>query len=249
MKMISIKTTNGKDLRTIFSGISTLAPELEIEFDDIGMKASTMATGNISAIFFRILKLNFSEYTFEAGDKVIIRLQDICDILKLLKDDDILELKTSSGNAKLFVYIHGKKEKDYEIPLLIESNLNKPPRDKIENLVFSVNVFTEEFKECMDAATVIGKEKNVSFLNEKNILYLTKTDVTRKSRVQLSPSKEEGKLLSRYNSDYIYKFLASGTGCEHTLIKFGTDLPLHVEFVKQDKFKIWFFLGPIVDNN
>jgi hypothetical protein len=246
--MIKLKTGIGKELKSIFMGIASLAPEIEMEFDDIGIKASSMATGNVAAIFFRILKLNFSEYTFEKDDKIIIRTGDLLDVLKLIKEEEILDLSTDKGNSRIYARIIGKKEKEFEIPLLLESNLPKPLGETIEGLELSLNTFTADFREALDAVKTIGKEKRVFFYNEKNILYLRKTDGARKAKAEVNPTKISEKIEASFNSEYLDKFLSSSGGCLITTIKYGNDKPLHIEFFEKDKFKIWFLLGPIVDN-
>lgn len=246
--MINLKTKNIKAFRDVFTGIANITPEIVINFLPEGIKGGIMCPSNVAAVYFFINSGVFHEYSISPEDKIILQTRDFLNIIKACKDDEVLCLSTDENNAKLFISFVGKKEKEFEIPLLNDTNLNLPHKDTLE-LKHVYNVSIADFIDSLGSSTIIGKSDTIYFENNKLKLFVGKDDMSKKTKVELIPSKYEDVFKVKYNCDFINKFVSSSISVSFMKLSIDDKAPLMIDIENAGRYSTKFIIAPIIEND
>lgn len=249
--MISVKFKQASELRNLFSSIAELVREMQIVFDEEGMKTAVFCNGGFCAFFFKLGKENFIDYAVTKRIELIVMADDLYDVFKTVKKDDILELREDS--SKIYCSVVGKKKNEFEIPLLGVADLRIPPKSDLSS---SCKVFIMlpcvEFREALSSSLTFakGKSKTISFVNKNKKVFIERVaDVTKVSKIELCDTEISEIIKSNFNVEFINKFMLASSSFEFVTLKFAHSHPLQIELLANNNFKIWFFLAPIVDND
>jgi len=240
-----------KYFKESISIISELVSEAKFKVTKDGLELVAMDPANVAMVVFKLLSSSFTEYSTTDNEEVAINLNNLKQILRRAKADDILRLETTEEN-KLKIEMKSNTLRSFSIPIL-EIN---DKEQKVPDLNFPIMVQTDSsvITESIEDVSVVAE--SVTFLGEKGKLCVKAEGDLSKAFIEIRADdvtnikvESEEKFKGKYSLEYLKKMIAGGKLSERASLFFNTDYPLKLEYKVTDKFLLAFILAPRVDND
>ena len=232
------------------SVISELVNEATFKIKPEGLEMIAMDPANVAMVIFKLLSSCFSEYQLEKPTSISINLNNLKQILRRAKPNDILTL--SLGEGKLDITLKSDTTRKFSLPLIdIEEKEKKKPE-----LKFPVTIKTSSsiLSDAIEDVGIVAESVSFEVLASKMRIVaegdLSKADIEilpdDKTRID-TQTKDEIK--SKYSVEYLKKMIAGSKIADEVTIQFDKNYPLQLEFKSVDKVLLNFILAPRVDND
>ena len=248
MKLILAEPKYFKDSITI---ISELVTEAKFKVNSNGLELIAMDPANVAMVIFKMLSSCFTKYEVSEETELSINLNNLRQILKRAKADDVLTLETTEDN-KLKIEMRSNTTRSFSIPTLeIEDKDQKVPE-----LTFplSVEMDSGQLTESIEDVSVVAE--SVTFLGEKTQLLVKAEGDLSKALVEIKPddhtvikTDSEDKFKAKFSLEYLKKMIAGSKLSDKVHLNFNTDYPLKMEYRIVDRLSLSFILAPRVDND
>ena len=235
-------------LKVAMDTLSSFITEGTLNFEKDGINLMAMDPSSVAMLILKILPSMFLEYNVN-DEKITIPMQELTRIVKRCKTSERLVLENKEN--KLIVTIEGNYKRKFYLPIIEPSeSITKAPQLKfnviakldsnvIENAVKDAEMVSDNIIISADKSGIKmianGTNSNTELLIEKDSPSLESLGV-----------KEDSK--AKYSIDYLDRILKATKLSKNIILKFSTDYPLELEFIKVDKLKLTFILAPRVDN-
>jgi proliferating cell nuclear antigen len=210
-----------------------------------------MDPANVAMVIFRLLSSSFTQYDVPAPEQLAINLNNLKQILRRTKSDDVLTLETTE-DAKLKIVMRSNTTRSFSIPTLeIEDNDQKVPE-----LKFPISIETQAhvLQEAVEDVSVVAE--SVTFLGEKGQLSIKAQGDLSKAFIEIKANEETAiitesadKFKSKYSLEYLKKMISGGKLAPQVSLSFNTDYPMKLEYKVVDRLSLSFILAPRVDND
>jgi proliferating cell nuclear antigen len=248
MKLILAEPKYFKDSITI---ISELVTEAKFKVNSNGLELIAMDPANVAMVIFKMLSSCFTKYEVSEETELSINLNNLRQILKRAKADDVLTLETTEDN-KLKIEMRSNTTRSFSIPTLeIEDKDQKVPE-----LTFplSVEMDSGQLTESIEDVSVVAE--SVTFLGEKTQLLVKAEGDLSKALIEIKPddhtvikTDSEDKFKAKFSLEYLKKMIAGSKLSDRVFLNFNTDYPLKMEYRIVDRLSLSFILAPRVDND
>lgn len=242
--------TEPKYLKDSISIISDLVTEATFKIDNDGLKMVAMDPANVAMVNFHLLSSCFSQYNLEKPEELAINLNNLKQVLRRIKSDDVLTLETEEN--KLKIQLKGGTTRSFSIPLIeLEDKEQKVPELSFPiSIETDVNILTESIEDVSVVA------ESVTFLAEKNQFVVKAEGDLSKAFIEIKPDEDTAiktdsidKFKAKYSLEYLRKMIAGAKLTGKVSINFNNDYPLKLEYKEVDKLMLSFILAPRVDND
>ncbi|MBU0457248.1 MAG: proliferating cell nuclear antigen (pcna) [Nanoarchaeota archaeon] len=248
MKLVLAEPKYFKDSISI---ISDLVTEAKFKVNRDGLEMVAMDPANVAMVIFKLLSSSFTKYEVKEIEEICINLNNLKQILRRTKGDDMLTLETTEDN-KLKIQLKSNTTRSFSIPTLeIEDKEQKVPE-----LTFPIVVKTNSdvLSEAIEDVSVVAE--SVTLLGEKSQLLVKAEGDLSKAFIEIKPDENtiikcdsEDKFKAKYSLEYLKKMINGGKLTENVSLYFNTDYPLKLEYKVTDKLLLSFILAPRVDND
>ena len=231
--------------------ISDLVTEAKFKATKDGLELIAMDPANVAMVIFKLLSSCFTKYEVKELEEVAVNLNNVKQILRRAKSDDMLSLETTDDN-KLKIELKSNTVRSFSIPTLdLEEKEQKVPQ-----LSFPVTVYMEAqmLSEAIEDVSVVGE--SVTFLGEKNLLLVKAEGDISKAFIEIKNDENtviktdaEGKFKAKYSLEYLRKMISGGKLHDKVILSFNTDYPMKLEYKITDRLLLSFILAPRVDND
>lgn len=240
-----------KYFKESISIISELVTEAKFKVTKNGLELVAMDAANVAMVIFNMLSTCFTQYEVKDDEEMAINLNNLKQILRRAKGDDILTLETTDDN-RLKVQMRSNTIRSFTIPTLeIETKEQRVPELSFPYLI---EMDSTLLSDSMDDVSVVAE--SVTFLGEKGQLSIKAEGDLSKAFIEIKPDENtvikadiDDKFKSKYSLEYLKKMVAAGKLVEKATLKFNTDYPLKLEYKLIDKLMLAFILAPRVDND
>ncbi|MBI4173966.1 MAG: proliferating cell nuclear antigen (pcna) [Candidatus Aenigmarchaeota archaeon] len=227
--------------------VSEIIDEANLVVDKSGISLLAPDRTMVSVVDLKILPTAFDSFDVSSDTALGLNMANLTAILKRVKSSDKLHLEYDSG--KLVLKAVGRGVRTFSLPL-IEVKSEKPP---IDQLKFPVRIEVESsiIEEGIADAEVIGD--SVFLEAEPSVFRMhAKGDV---SSAHLELKQGDSGLLgvhaperakSQYPLDYLKKMIKAAKLAPQTVVEFGKDYPMRLDFRQVDKLQMRFILAPRV---
>ena len=231
--------------------ISELVTEAKFKVTADGLELVAMDPANVAIVIFKLLSSSFTQYEVKKPEELTINLNNLKQILRRAKSDDILSLETGD-DAKLKIQLKSATTRSFSIPTLEGDDKEQ----KVPQLTFPVvvNMNSTMLSEAIDDVSVVAE--SVTFLGENSSLSvkaegdLSKAFIEIKNDENTSIKAEDGvKFKAKYSLEYLKKMIAGGKLSDRVTLYFNNDYPLKLEYKVVDRLMLSFILAPRVDND
>ena len=248
MKLVLAESKYFKDSISI---ISELVTEAKFKVNSNGLELIAMDPANVAMVIFKMLSSCFTKYEVTEESELSINLNNLKQILRRTKSEDVLTLETTEDN-KLKIEMKSNTTRSFSIPTLeIEDKEQKVPE-----LTFplSVEMSSGQLTESIEDVSVVAE--SVTFLGEKNQLLVKAEGDLSKALIEIKQddhtfikTDSEDKFKAKFSLEYLKKMIAGSKLSDKVHLNFNTDYPLKMEYKIVDRVALSFILAPRVDND
>lgn len=239
-----------KYLKESVSIISELVNEARLKIGNDGIQMIAMDPANVAMVIFKLLSSSFSEYTLDKETNLAINLNNLKQILRRAKPNDMVTLELD--DSKLKVQLRSDSVRTFSLPII---DLEEKDQ-KIPELTFPLSIETTSsaLGEAIEDADIVSE--SVSFIGEpKRFVVLAEGDLT-SANIEIKSSDEtkismEGKerIKAKYSVEYLKKMMQGSKLAEKVTIQFNHDYPLKISYNAIDRVLLSFILAPRVEND
>lgn len=231
--------------------ISELVSEAKFKVNQDGLELVAMDPANVAMVIFKLLSSSFTQYEIKQPEEIAINLNNLKQILRRAKGDDILSLETTEDN-KLKVQLRSNTIRSFSIPTLDMEDKEQ----RVPELSFPIVIETKAqvLAEAIEDVSVVAE--SVTFLGESGQLLVKAEGDLSKALIEIKQDDDTtikttstGKFKAKYSIEYLKKMIAGGKLSENVSLYFNTDYPLKLEYKVTDKLLMSFILAPRVDND
>ena len=227
--------------------ISSFITEGTFKFEKDGINLMAMDPSSVAMLILKLLPSMFLEYNVNS-ESITIPIQELTKVVKRCRSSERLTFEENQN--KFVVTIEGDYKRKFYLPI-IEPNesVTKAPELKFNSII------------KVDSSVIENGVKDAEMVADNVILYANKeqfkmsaegtnsnaelvVDKNSPSLISID-SKEESK--AKYSIDYLDRILKATKISKQIEIKFSTNYPLEMDFIKKDKLKLTFILAPRVD--
>ena len=231
--------------------ISDLVSEAKFKVTPSGLELVAMDPANVAMVIFKLLSSCFTQYEVKEPEELAINLNNLKQILRRAKPNDMLTLETTDDN-KLKIIMKSDTVRSFSVPTLeIEDKEQRVPELTFP-LIVEMN--SQLFAESIEDVNVVAE--SVTFLGEKGQLLVKAEGDLSKAFIEIKPDEHTqiktssaDKFKSKYSLEYLKKMVAGGKLADQVSLHFNTDYPLKLEYKIIDKLLLSFILAPRVDND
>ncbi len=248
MKLVLAEPKFFKDSISI---VSDLVSEAKFKVSSAGLELVAMDPANVAMVIFKLLSSSFTECKVKGTEELAVNLNNLKQILRRAKNDDVLTLETTD-DAKLTIQFKSNTTRSFSIPTLeIDEKEQKVPE-----LTFPLSVTMDSslLSESIDDVSVVAE--SVTFLGEEKLLSVKAEGDLSKAFIEITAdentlikAESDKKYKAKYSLEYLKKMTAAGKMSEQVGLYFNTDYPLKLEYKVTDRLLLSFILAPRVDND
>lgn len=248
MKLVLAEPRYFKESISIISDIVT---EATFKVGPNGLKLVAMDPANVAMVNFELFSSCFTQYEVKDPEEIAINLNNLKQILRRAKGDDMLTLETTE-DSKLKIQMKSNTTRSFSIPTLeIEDKEQKVP-----DLSFPMNVqmHSSMLSDSIEDVSVVGE--SVTLLGEKEQLSVKAEGDLSKAFIEVKSDENttikadtDDKFKSKYSLEYLRKMINGGKLSDDVSLSFNTDYPLRLEYKVTDRLLLSFILAPRVDND
>ncbi len=246
MKLVLIEP---KYLKESVAIISELVNEGRFKITPSGLELVAMDPANVAMVIFKLLSSSFSEYNVEKEIELGMNLNNLKQILRRAKSNDILSLELVEN--RLRIQLKSNTTRTFSLPII---DLEEKEQ-KIPELSFPVEIKTssEILNEAIEDADIVGE--SVSFIAEPKKFTVQAEGELSKASIEIKQDvdtqinmKDSSRIKAKYSIEYLKKMVAGGKLADKVSISFNKDYPLRLDFKAVDKMLLSFILAPRVEN-
>jgi len=209
-----------------------------------------MDPANVAMVIFKLLSTNFVEYEVEGNSEICINLNNLKQVLKRAKANDIVSLELADN--KLRVTLRGSTKRSFSLPIL----QGDEKEQKVPELSFPLSILmnSEMLNEAIEDVDIIGE--SVSFAIDKELFVVAAEGDLSKAKIEIRPNEQvtittttDKPSRAKYSIEYLKKMIQGGKLSPQVRIQFNEDYPLRLEYKLIDKVLLAFILAPRVEND
>jgi len=235
-------------LKTQISTITSLISEATLTATPDEVSIIQMDPANVAMIIFKIHSSSFVLYEVKEETKVGINLNNLKQMLKRAKAEDLVGLELIDNLMHVSI---GTRRK-FTLPTIEMED--KPQKIPELNFKAKLEMPTKAFRELIDDIAIVAESMALEGADNKLVTARGEGDLS-KAEVKIEPQtgdkdavtidiKEKSK--SKYSIEYLNKMV--GTVADTVVIHWSNDYPMKLVYVS-DKFSLSYILAPRVDND
>jgi len=231
--------------------ISDLVNEARFKVTKEAIELVAMDPANVAMVIFKLLSSTFTEYDVKKDVEIAINLNNLKQITRRAKPNDMLTLELDPDN-KLKIQLKGDNTRTFSLPIIeIDEKEQKVPDLKFP---VSINVPSTVLNEAIEDVDVVAE--SVTFSAEPKKFTIHAEGDLSQAKIEMKESnsikiKSDGsdKVKSKYSIEYLKKMISGSKIADDVTIYFSNDYPLKIEYKTVDKVMLSFILAPRVEND
>jgi len=238
-----------KYLKESITIISDLVNEARFKITPDAIELVAMDPANVAMVIFKLLSSAFVEYDVKENVEISINLNNLKQILRRAKPNDILILELAENRLK--VTLKSNTVRVFSIPIIdLEEKEQKVPQ-----LTFPVVIKTTAamLNEAIEDADIVAE--SVTFMAEpgkftiiaEGDLSKAKIELKQDDNTKITVDSDEEKVKSKYSIEYLKKMINGSKIADEVIINFNKDYPLKLDYKSVDKVLLSFILAPRVE--
>jgi proliferating cell nuclear antigen PCNA len=231
--------------KRIMDTVGGLMADVSLDFTNTGFSIKAMSPDNVAMIMVEGTKDLFGSFNVDKDTKLSVSLDDLNNILKLLKKEDKLRLTDSKNRLNLD--ISGKNKMHFVIPLIDENYTAQ----KVPQLKFSaeVTMLSALIKEAIKAGFLVDDSLYVTIDGQRVILSARSEEKEFSEDLSINDNKEIFNIhsdvitRSKYSIEHLTKFLNSLDADKPVKLSLSNSYPLRLDYEINANAKMSFILA------
>jgi len=242
---------NPIELGKIFSAISVIANEVNLNFDEYGLSVFGLDGSHVSMVLLKLNRNDCVEYNCEEAIRLGINLKTLTGILSTGKDNDSVEIENIDKEALNIVIKNEGKRVEYEIKLMeIEMDDLMLPEMNYPVKLSTSAIYFYNLLESMGVVLLEG----ICISLKQNSLIISGTGQLGNARVELSEGNEyqieyeEGEDIEQsYAFVFIMKSKKLGEVSKKIEVLIGNEMPIQIKYKIGKESEVNFMLAPKIE--
>ncbi len=239
-----------KYLKDSITIISDLVNEARLKISKDGIELVAMDPANVAMVIFKLLSSAFTEFSIEKDENLAINLNNLKQILRRAKPNDMVSLELDE--SKLKIQLRSESVRTFSIPIIdLEEKEQRIPQ---LNFPVLVEINSVHLSEAIEDADIVAEA--VSFMAEPQKFIIRAEGDLSSVNVEMKESSDtkvtlEGKekIKAKYSVEYLKKMMQGAKLADKVKVQFNRDYPLKIEYNTIDKVLLSFILAPRVEND
>lgn len=238
-----------KYLKESVTIISDLVNEARIKVGKDGLELIAMDPANVAMVIFKLLSSSFSEYTVENETNIAINLNNLKQILRRAKPNDMVSLEIDEN--KLKVQLKSESVRTFSLPII--DFVEKEQRIPQLNFPVSIETRSSLLNDAIEDSDIVSEA--VSFIAEPTKFTVRAEGDLSSVNVEMKAAGEtkiklEGKekIKAKYSVEYLKKMIQGSKLADTVKVQFNHDYPLRIDYNTIDRVMLSFILAPRVEN-
>ncbi len=239
-----------KYLKESVTIISELVNEARLKVGKDGIELVAMDPANVAMVIFKLLSSAFSEYSIDKEINISINLNNLKQILRRAKPNDMVTIEVEEN--KLKVQLRSESVRTFSLPIIdLEEKEQRIPQLSFPISIETSSAFLSEAIEDSDivaeAVTLMAEHQKFTIRAEGDLSSVN---------VEIKPSDEtkitvEGneKIKAKYSVEYLKKMMQGSKLADRVKVQFNHDYPLKIDYHAIDRVLLSFILAPRVEND
>jgi proliferating cell nuclear antigen len=235
-------------LKDSISIISELVTEARFKITPNAIELVAMDPANVAMVIFKLLSSCFTEYDVKGEQKLALNLENLKQVLRRAKPDDMLTLELVDN--KLKIKLKGVSIRTFSLPII---ELDEKEQ-KVPELSFPVSIRTTTaiLNDAIEDVDIVAE--SVAFQAEpKKFSIFAEGDLSQ-AHIEINADNStkidaKEKVKAKYSIEYLKKMVLGSKLANDVTISFNKDYPLRLDFVEMDKVSLSFILAPRVEND
>ena len=243
---MKLELYNPSIIKDAFDTVGRIIDECKLTFTSEGLSIHALDKSHITFISLEFKRTLFDTYEFRESENVIIDTQQLNNILKRCRNDDILTMYTDESN--LILNFKGEAEKEFSIRL-IDSEYETPVPPRLEYPV-SINVPSSLINESLGDAKVYAE--NVKFQVDQDYLHIRTDDGTFGDvhSKYIHGENVNTAVQSKFSIEMLMNIFKAAKLSKTCELGLGEDMPLTVKFIlPADDGLVEFLLAPRLETD
>ncbi len=239
-----------KYLTNSVSIISELVNEACFKVTPDAIELVAMDPANVAMVVFKLLSSSFTEYQVDKETEIAINLNNLKQILRRAKANDMLTLELD-GENKLKIQFKGDRTRTFSLPIIeLDEKEQKVPQLKFD---VSVQAPSMVLNDAVEDADIVAESLVLEAVDQQiNVVAegdLSKVKVEIKDTPDVKIVASSGERVgAKYSIEYLKKMIDGSKLADTVSMHFSKDYPLKLEYTSIDKVSLSFILAPRVEN-
>lgn len=223
---MNIELSNPGIFKDAFDSISHIVDEVELQFQqETGMKLCALDKSHITFINLEFKTTLFDEFDCETPEKIIIDTIKFMNILKRMKNNDILKLSLDEGN--FIITFEGDARRTYNLRLIdSEYESQQPPS---MDFPVTIKVRTSVVKDSIGDMELFSKYCQFD-VDEDYFMVSCNGEFGDSTLKYLHGEQVKENVMSRLSLDKVKDIFRASKISEECIIHMGDNMPVGFEF-------------------
>ena len=230
--------------------ISDLVNEARFKITKDAMELVAMDPANVAMVIFKLLSSAFTEYDLKEDVEIAINLNDLKQILKRAKANDVVSLELEENRLK--IQLKSNTTRTFNLPIIeLEEKEHKIPDLKFPvNITLPCSLLNESVEDASIVAESLAFEAEPKkfTITAQGDLSQVKVEIKEDDNVKIV-ADSSSKVRSKYSIEYLRKMVNGSKLSENVEVRFNKDYPLKLDYKEVDKLMLSFILAPRVEND
>jgi len=228
--------------------ISDLVNEARFKITKDAVELVAMDPANVAMVIFKLLNSAFTEYNVKEPVELAINLNNLKQILRRAKANDMLSLEMDAN--KLKIQLKSNTTRTFSLPIIELEDKDQ----KIPDLKFPITIILpcEVLNDTVEDAGIVAE--SLSFEAEAKKFTISAEGDLSQVKIDIKEDDNnkivaETKAKAKYSIEYLKKMVGASKLAKTVEIRFNKDYPLRLDYKEMDKVMLSFILAPRVEND
>ena len=223
---MNVELCNPGVFKDAFDSISKIVDDVQLEFNqDTGMSLCALDKSHITFINLEFKVTLFDEFDCPVPEKIFLDAGNFTKILKRMRPNDILKLKTDEGN--FIIEFQGDATRKYKLRLLDVDY--EPPAPPTVDFPCTIKIPTSIVKDSIGDMELFSE--NCSFSVDEDYFIVSNDGEFGDTNIRYLHGEHIKEYVKcSFSLDKLKDIIRASKLSEECILQLGTDMPLGVEF-------------------
>ncbi len=225
---MKLETSNPGIIKDIIETISSIIDECKLNITPDGITIHALDKSHITFVELDMKKTLFDEYTCETPEQVLIDTNQLMQILRRCKNDDILKIETEPTHITL--NFDGESNRRFRVSLI--DNEYESPQPPIIDYPVQITTPSTLIKDSLGDSKLFGE--NIIFTVDQDYLHIcsqTASGVFGETHIKYLHGENINEVVkSGYSIEMLMNIFKASKISKECQLKLGDDIPLMVTF-------------------
>ena len=247
---MKLTLSESKLLKEPVSILADLVNDVQFKIDKDKLEIVATDPANVVLAVFKLLSSAFVEYEIENKETICVSLDNLNQILRRLKGNDVLTLELDKKRNKLKIGMKGDSQRIFHLSLIdIEEKEQQIPELEFKSKVIMDSKMLEDAIEdvgIVAESVAFGLSKDRMTIKGEGNLSNAHVELLKGENTEIDTNED---INAKYSIEYLKKLIKGGKLSDKVVMRWNIDYPLKLEYNVLDKLALSFILAPRISED